>query len=171
MGIPAIPRFSHRPPRRCHTAHRLSARWATLCGVLAILLLVPACTSSRTLSTGDSATGEASYYAKKFEGRLTANGERYDPQAMTAAHRTLPFGTQVRVTRLPYGPSVTVRINDRGPFVRGRIIDLSRTAAEQIGMIEDGVVDVRVEVLSGAGRAEVRQPLPKSDTSGGRVSW
>ena len=92
-------------------------------------------------------TGGASYYARKFAGRLTANGERYRPGRLTAAHRTLRFGTRVRVTNLRNGRSVVVRINDRGPFVRGRIIDLSRAAAERIGMIRSGVARVRLEVL------------------------
>lgn len=95
-------------------------------------------------------TGRASYYADSLAGNLTASGERYDPQKLTAAHRTLPFGSVVRVTRLDTGASVTVRITDRGPFAgreQGRIIDLSRAAAENIDMIRRGVVDVRVEVL------------------------
>jgi len=104
--------------------------------------------------------GAASYYADKFAGETTASGETFDPEAMTAAHPDLPFGTRVRVTRLD-GPeaSVTVRINDRGPYAGDRIIDLSEAAARQIGMIEEGVVDVRVEVLdrpSGA-KAETRR--------------
>ena len=92
-------------------------------------------------------TGGASYYAAKFNGRRTANGERYRPGRLTAAHRTLRFGTRVRVTNLRNGRSVVVRINDRGPFVRGRIIDLSRAAAQRIGMIRSGVARVRLEVL------------------------
>lgn len=94
--------------------------------------------------------GKASYYAGKYAGRLTANGEIFDPEALTAAHRSLPFGTKVRVTRLDGsdGPSVVVRINDRGPFKRGRIIDLSKAAARQLGMIREGIVDVQLEVVS-----------------------
>ncbi|MGD8267856.1 MAG: septal ring lytic transglycosylase RlpA family protein, partial [Desulfobacterales bacterium] len=76
--------------------------------------------------------------------RLTANGERYDRQALTAAHRHLPFGTRVVVTRLDDRRAVTVRINDRGPFVRGRIIDLSHAAAQKLDMLRQGVVKVRV---------------------------
>ena len=94
--------------------------------------------------------GTASYYAQKFVGRTTANGEIYDPEALTAAHLSLPFGTRVRVTRVDHAeaPSVVVRINDRGPFKRGRIIDLSKAAARQIEMIREGVVEVRLEVVS-----------------------
>ncbi|MDJ0715244.1 MAG: septal ring lytic transglycosylase RlpA family protein [Prochloraceae cyanobacterium] len=91
--------------------------------------------------------GKASWYGGSFHGRPTANGEKYNQYALTAAHRTLPFGTRVRVTNLNNGRSVIVRINDRGPFIRGRIIDLSRAAASQIGMLGSGIAPVRVEVL------------------------
>jgi rare lipoprotein A len=82
--------------------------------------------------------GSASYYAAKFDGRRTASGERFDNGAMTAAHRTLPFGTLVRVTNIANGRSVIVRINDRGPFTRGRMIDLSRAAAAELGLVTRG---------------------------------
>ncbi|WP_425340089.1 septal ring lytic transglycosylase RlpA family protein [Onishia taeanensis] len=97
--------------------------------------------------TAGSEIGMASYYADRYHGRTTASGERFDQQALTAAHRTLAFGTRVRVTRLDNGREVTVRINDRGPFVRGRIIDLSKRAARQLGMVRDGTVKVRLSVL------------------------
>ncbi|WP_437910097.1 septal ring lytic transglycosylase RlpA family protein [Sorangium sp. So ce327] len=90
--------------------------------------------------------GRATYYADKFTGRRTASGERYNPRALTAAHRTLPFGAVVDVVRRD-GRRVRVRINDRGPFKRGRIIDLSRRAAERIGLIEDGVTQVTLELI------------------------
>ena len=93
------------------------------------------------------ATGIASYYGRKFHGRSTASGERFDMHAMTAAHPSLPFGTMVRVTRLKNNRSVTVRINDRGPFVRGRIIDLSLAAAKKIDMLADGLSRVRIAVI------------------------
>ena len=91
-------------------------------------------------------TGVASYYATKFQHRKTANGERFDNNAMTAAHKTLPFGTEVIVTNLSNGKSVKVRINDRGPFVKGRIIDLSSIAFSQISNLDKGIekVDIRV---------------------------
>jgi rare lipoprotein A len=92
--------------------------------------------------------GEASFYADKFEGRYTASGEKYDPAKYTAAHLTLPFGTYVRVTNISNNRSVVVRINDRGPFVRGRIIDLSKVAAYDLGMIDKGVADVILEVVT-----------------------
>ncbi|MEL7197431.1 MAG: septal ring lytic transglycosylase RlpA family protein [Pseudomonadota bacterium] len=92
-------------------------------------------------------TGVASYYGKRFHGRLTANGERFNMRAMTAAHKTLPFGTKIRVTNPRNGRAVIVRINDRGPFIRGRTIDLSRGAAEKIGMISSGHARVKLEIV------------------------
>lgn len=88
--------------------------------------------------------GQASYYADRYHGRRTASGERFDQQELTAAHRTLPFGTRVRVTHLGNGRETVVRINDRGPFRRGRIIDLSRRAAEELGMVRSGTAPVRL---------------------------
>jgi rare lipoprotein A len=92
-------------------------------------------------------TGVASYYADQFNGRRTASGERFDNRAYTAAHRTLPFGTRVRVTNPANGASVVVRINDRGPFTRGRTIDLSRVAAEDLGLVQRGHGTVQLEQL------------------------
>ena len=91
--------------------------------------------------------GLASWYGGKFQGRRTANGEIFDTEQLTAAHKTLPFGTRVKVTSLETGQSVIVRINDRGPFVEGRVIDLSRAAAARIGIAGRGVGPVRVEVV------------------------
>lgn len=91
--------------------------------------------------------GNASVYSDKFEGRYTANGEKYVPQDFTAAHLSLPFNTKIRVINLENNQSVIVRINDRGPFVQGRIVDLSRAAAQKIGMLNDGVVKVRIEIV------------------------
>lgn len=91
--------------------------------------------------------GLASWYGGRHHGGPTASGERFDKRAMTAAHRTLKFQTRVRVTNRNNGRSVIVRINDRGPFVRGRIIDVSEAAAEQLGMKAAGVVPVKVERL------------------------
>lgn len=88
--------------------------------------------------------GRASFYADAFQGRKTANGERFRQGRRTAAHKTLPFGTKVKVTNLKNGRTVTVRINDRGPFVSGRVIDLSRKAAGRLGMVNDGVAEVRL---------------------------
>ncbi|MFZ6047312.1 septal ring lytic transglycosylase RlpA family protein [Pseudomonas sp. CR3202] len=96
---------------------------------------------------GYRAEGKASYYGAKHHGKRTASGERFNANALTAAHRTLPFGTRVKVTNLNNDRSVVVRINDRGPHTRGRIIDLSRKAAEQLGMLRAGVAPVRVESI------------------------
>ncbi len=92
--------------------------------------------------------GLASYYGEKFRGRPTASGEIFDPDQMTAAHKTLAFGTVVKVTRVDNGKSVTVRINDRGPFIRGRIIDVTPRAAKKLGFKDRGLTKVNVEVLS-----------------------
>ena len=91
--------------------------------------------------------GIASWYGPGFHGKRSANGERYNQNAMTAAHRSLPFGTQVQVTNLNNNRSVIVRINDRGPFIRGRVIDLSAAAARTIGITQTGVAPVRIDVL------------------------
>lgn len=91
------------------------------------------------------ATGKASYYANKFHGRKTASGEIYHKDRLTAAHRSLPFGTRLKVTNLSNGREVVVRVNDRGPYVKGRIIDVSYAAAKRLSMTGKGVVRVRVE--------------------------
>ncbi|HEY9665309.1 MAG TPA: septal ring lytic transglycosylase RlpA family protein [Coleofasciculaceae cyanobacterium] len=96
--------------------------------------------------------GMASWYGPGFHGRASASGERYNQNAMTAAHRSLPFGTNVRVTNLNNGRSVVVRINDRGPFIRGRVIDLSAAAARVLGLIHTGVAPVQVQVLGTSDR-------------------
>lgn len=96
-----------------------------------------------------SQQGEASWYGPNFVGRPTANGETFDPWQLTAAHRTLPFDTRVRVVNLDTGRSVVVRINDRGPFADDRIIDLSQAAAEAVGMIATGVAPVRLTLAGG----------------------
>ena len=93
------------------------------------------------------AQGKASYYAARHHGRRTASGERLDNQALTAAHRDLPFGSRVRVTNLGNQRSVVVRINDRGPHTRGRLIDLSQAAARQLDMLRAGVAQVQIEQL------------------------
>jgi rare lipoprotein A len=92
--------------------------------------------------------GRISMYGPRFAGRTTASGERYEPDALTMAHRTLPFGTLVRVTNTENGRSVEVRVNDRGPFVAGRIADVSPAAARILGMVADGVVNGSIEVLA-----------------------
>ena len=126
---------------RNHT--RVPYAWLLCC--IGVSMLV-GCASTPTPAP-ESAGGEvgiASYYADRFHGRQTASGERYDRNAFTAAHRRLPFGTHVRVVNLDNGKTVEVRINDRGPFVAGRVIDVSYAAAQKLGMLQRGVVRVRV---------------------------
>lgn len=101
-------------------------------------------------SRGFSQRGIASWYGKDFHGRKTANGETYDMNSLTAAHKTLPLGTYVRVYNLQNNKTIDVRINDRGPFVRGRIIDLSREAAHRIGIIGPGTGPVKIVALGSA---------------------
>lgn len=97
---------------------------------------------------GYSETGRASFYAMKFQFRRTASGEKFNNFAMTAAHRTLPFGTKVLVTNTDNGKTVMVKINDRGPFVKGRVIDLSRSAFSKIGNTDKGTIPVKIAVIS-----------------------
>jgi rare lipoprotein A len=92
-------------------------------------------------------TGIASWYGPGFHGNLTANGEVYDMNGISAAHKTLPFGTIVRVIDRETGHSIVVRINDRGPFIEGRIIDLSKGAAEKLGMVERGIIQVGLRIV------------------------
>lgn len=104
--------------------------------------------------------GTASYYADKFEGKQTASGEKYKHKKLTAAHKSLPFGTIVKVTNLENEESVEVRINDRGPFVEGRIIDLSRSAAEKLKFTSQGLAEVQIEVIdAGDGRTNSNRPV------------
>jgi len=112
----------------------------------ALFVLLAGCAGQ---SPGDyHAEGKASYYGARHHGKTTANGERFDQHALTAAHRTLPFGSRVRVTNLRNSKSVVVRINDRGPYTGGRIIDLSKQAARQLDMLNAGVATVRVQQLA-----------------------
>jgi len=91
--------------------------------------------------------GKASYYADRFKGRKTASGELYHPDSLFAAHKSLSFGTTVKVTNIKNGKSVLVRVNDRGPFVEGRIIDLSGSAMRLLGGLDEGVIDVKIEAV------------------------
>lgn len=104
-------------------------------------------TSNHKHQVGHTESGKASFYAMKFQSRKTANGERFNQTALTAAHNKLPFGTKVKVTNVKNSKSVVVRINDRGPFIAGRIIDLSRSAFSVIGHLDTGILDVRVKVI------------------------
>jgi rare lipoprotein A len=116
-------------------------------GILTVALMLPAA-GSRAEDEGPLATtGHASWYGHEFARRPTASGERFDPEKLTAAHRTLPLGTRLRVTNLRNGRSVLVTINDRGPYMRRREIDLSLGAARAIGIIRRGVERVRLELV------------------------
>lgn len=115
--------------------------------VVALLALVLAGCASTGVGGGGVEQGTASFYAQKYHGRPTASGEIFDQAALTASHRSLDFGSKVRVTNRDNGRSVVVRVNDRGPFVRGRVIDLSRTAFAEIADPRVGLVPVTVEVL------------------------
>lgn len=97
--------------------------------------------------TGHTESGMASFYGNEFQSRKTANGERFDQGKLTAAHRTLAFGTRLKVTNTQNSRSVVVRVNDRGPFAKGRIIDLSSSAFKTIASLNAGVVPVRIEII------------------------
>jgi len=111
-----------------------------------ILFLVKVTSPQAIESSNAREKGQASFYANKFKGRKTASGELYDPNKFTAAHRTLPFGTMVRVMNLENKKIVTVKINDRGPHIKTRIIDLSYAAAEKLDIIRKGIGEVAIEV-------------------------
>jgi len=131
-------------------------------------------TSSRAeVRNGDRESGEASWYGEPYHGRRTASGEIYDMFAMTAAHRSLPFGTIVEVRRRVTGDTVVVRITDRGPFVKGRIIDLSYAAALEIGLDIDGVAPVTLKILKrGSGeRHPVSRSVQPKGTKSGDCLW
>ena len=113
-----------------------------------------------TLTIQAQSDGKASYYSNGLHGRKMSNGERYDRNAFTCAHRTLPFGTRLRITNPRNGKSVIVRVTDRGPFVRGRVVDLSYAAARELGTIASGVAYVKVELV----RKETEIPFPSEST-------
>ncbi|MEO3428551.1 septal ring lytic transglycosylase RlpA family protein [Pelagibius sp. CAU 1746] len=153
-----------RPPSSSPAAARRHGTAAL--GALLSLLLVAGCAlpaDSRDGGSGndlaalppagekviESHVGLASWYGPGFHGRRTASGKRFDMAALTAAHRSLPFGSRVRVTNLANGRSVVVLINDRGPYVKPRIIDLSRAAARELDFLEDGITRVRIDLLAG----------------------
>lgn len=147
-------------PSASAQAHAL--RTAVAAAAVAILLCAPA-SGSRDNAVGHAAgpvagpagdavsawtqSGRVSWYGPGFHGRQTASGEIFDSGDFTMAHRSLPLGSQVRVTNLANGRSVVLRVNDRGPYVRGRIADLSRAAARRLDFVDDGVVRARIELL------------------------
>jgi rare lipoprotein A len=114
-------------------------RWSAIL----LVLLAPACAHAGD----DMGSGIASYYGNELAGKSTASGERFDPDALTAAHRTAPFGTRIRVTNVETGEDVVVRVNDRGPFHRSRIIDISYAAARKIGLHRSGTAKVKLTLL------------------------
>ncbi|RUO73405.1 septal ring lytic transglycosylase RlpA family protein [Idiomarina ramblicola] len=120
-------------------------------GACILMLALAGCSSIPAESpenlVGTQESGKASYYAMKYQFRTTASGERYNHFSSTAAHRTLPFGTKVRVTNIENNKSVVVKINDRGPFIEGRVIDLSRSAFDEIADLDLGVIEVDTEVI------------------------
>ncbi|MCR5046618.1 MAG: septal ring lytic transglycosylase RlpA family protein [Treponema sp.] len=122
--------------------------------IVALSFLTVEAFASNSISLYKS-SAVASYYADKYHGRKTSNGETFNMYDMTAAHKTLPFNTKVKVTNLANGKSVVVRINDRGPFIKGREIDLSKGAAVKIGMIKSGTAKVSLEILGGNGSPTV----------------
>ena len=149
-----------------------SRAWVLL---LAYSFAVSACTvlpkGQADLDVSLKERGMASWYGEDFHGWMTANGEIYDMEALTAAHRTLPLGTEVRVTNAENGRQVHVRINDRGPYLYGRVIDLSLAAARELGMVENGVAAVQIEVVGGQRAGLVSlvdlMPIPRALTVAG----
>ncbi len=143
-----------KKPRRPWSGLSACPGWGAAARFLLVVVLAgcggrgPKAGPSVEPKVGATEEGIASWYGHPYHGRRTANGEVYDMESDTAAHNTLPFDTWVRVVNLDNGRSTRVRINDRGPFVGGRIIDLSRRAAREIGMIRNGTARVRVEILS-----------------------
>lgn len=111
------------------------------------------------LTQAQTQTGKASYYADSFEGSPTASGEKYKASKLTAAHRTLPFGTVLKVTNLANNETVEVTVNDRGPFVEGRVIDVSKAAAEKLGFLNQGVANVKIEVIDAGNGKGKTQPV------------
>lgn len=118
---------------------------------LALFCLLAGCTTVQPSAggrwVGFTESGQASYYANRHQGRKTASGEIYKHELKTAAHKKLPFGSNVKVTNIVTGKSVVVKINDRGPFAKGRIIDLSKSAFSSIGNTSSGLISVKIEVI------------------------
>ncbi|GAB3203033.1 rare lipoprotein A [Pontibacter aydingkolensis] len=123
--------------------------------ILALLIISTSSCASSSASFGQrgyTEEGKASYYSRKLQGRKMANGEPYRRGKLTAAHKTLPFGTKVKVTNLQNNQTVKVKITDRGPYAKGRIVDLSEAAAKKIGSVKAGVVPVKMKVIKPAAK-------------------
>jgi rare lipoprotein A len=139
-GLTAKSDFAGGGPRASLAAIHTSSATSSLVAKKPIAFA----TATGATETGASSFGLASYYS---EGTETASGERFDPQELTAAHPNLPFGTRLRVTNLATGRSVVVRVNDRGPFVPGRVVDVSYSAAQQLGFLDSGTAKVKLDVV------------------------
>jgi rare lipoprotein A len=137
-----------------HLRNTLCASAAALCVSAAVAqtspAAAPASAPAAAASVGVAETGKLAWYGKKFAGRKTASGEAFNPEALTMAHKTLPFGTLVKVTSPKNGKSVTLRVNDRGPTQADRIGDVSYAAARQLGMVRSGVIDAELTVVGAA---------------------
>jgi rare lipoprotein A len=125
-------------------------------GLVLVGLTASGCASTKSsrpttaaAAPGTRIVGLASWYGQRHQGHATASGEIYDMNKLTAAHRTMPFGTRLRVTNVENGRSVVVRVNDRGPWVKDRVLDVSQAAAKTLGMVGDGVAKVEIVVLGG----------------------
>jgi len=133
-------------PTRCRR-YRLAGL-----GLVALALAAAGCAATKAsrpaAAPGTRIVGFASWYGERHQGRATASGEVFDMNKLTAAHRTMPFGTRLRVTNLENGRSVVVRVNDRGPWVNDRVLDVSRAAARTLGMTGDGVTRIEIVVLA-----------------------
>jgi len=143
--------------RECTRLEEVHVRKTTI--ILILFMYITAALAAQT------ETGEASWYGGKFQGRRTANGEIFDTHQLTGAHKTLPFDTRVKVTNLKNGKTVEVRINDRGPFIKGRIIDLSMAAAQQIDLLGSGVTRVKIEVMGSSSGPEESSESPGRKSS------
>jgi len=136
----------------CYRRPRVAALRGHACAAAAVAALLVSAPTGQGQEFTDTLPdwmqqGRVSWYGPGFHGRRTANGEVFDTNELTMAHRSLDFDSEVRVTNLENGRSVVVRVNDRGPYVRGRIADLSRAAADELGFVDDGVVRARIELL------------------------
>ena len=148
LGATATPRCLYRRQASSHIYNGDLLNVKRLLGLLALFSMLAGCASGLIDPNGYDETGTASYYGAKHHGNKTASGEPFNQNTLTAAHRRLPFGTQVKVTNLNNNRFVVVRVNDRGPHTRGRLIDVSRKAAEQLGMLGSGTARVRVQALN-----------------------
>lgn len=119
--------------------------------IVLLLVITFICISFKQKENANAAAyGVATFYSDCFQGKKTANGERYDKNKLTAAHRSLPFGTKIKITNVNNKKSTVVRINDRGPWIKGRLLDVSRLAATKLGMVSAGKVSVKMEVIDGS---------------------